>query len=61
MGAESTGPHIVEMGGRAVVSSNVINGVNVIELKRKAGILKQDPPKAKFEFRVRNRWLGCGR
>lgn len=47
-------------GGPIMVAVNVINGVDVAELKKTAGSLQQDPPKAKFEFRVRNRWLGCG-
>jgi uncharacterized OsmC-like protein len=43
-----------------MVASNVVNGVDVAELKKKAGMLQQNPPMAKFEFRVRNNWLGCG-
>lgn len=43
-----------------MVAPNVVNGVDVSELKKKAGMLQQDPPLAKFTFRVRNNWLGCG-
>ncbi len=43
-----------------MVAANVINGVDVAELKRKAGMLQQNAPMAKFEFRVRNKWLDCG-
>jgi len=43
-----------------MVAPNMINGVDVAELKRKAGMMQQDPRMAKFEFRVRNKWLDCG-
>lgn len=43
-----------------MVAQNVVNGVDVAELKRKAGMMQQNPPLAKFEFRVQNKWLDAG-
>lgn len=43
-----------------MVMQNVVNGVDVVELKRKAGMMQQNPPLARFEFRAQNKWVDCG-
>jgi uncharacterized OsmC-like protein len=38
----------------------IVNGVDVTELKKKAGALQQDPELAAFHFHMTNKWLGIG-
>jgi uncharacterized OsmC-like protein len=42
------------------VQEEIINGVEVEELKSKAQEFKRDPELAKFKFRVQNHWFSCG-
>lgn len=41
-------------------TKNLINGVDVAELSKKAEALKKQPELAGFKFHVTNRWYDCG-
>jgi uncharacterized OsmC-like protein len=43
------------------IQQEMLNGVDVEELKQKVEVVQKDPDRAQFQFRIRNRWLIAGR